>query len=123
VAIEAGNSRGLPEIQGQKRANLEAIGPKQPLHARAEQTRHRMASDSASVRQMVSFTMRKAGHEVAEAVDGKDGVDKAGKEKFDMGITDLNMPNVDGIQLITLKRESVDARIYLWVPFPESRTT
>jgi len=82
-----------------------------------------MASDSASVRQMVSFTMRKAGHEVAEAVDGKDGVDKAGKEKFDMGITDLNMPNVDGIQLITLKRESVDARIYLWVPFPESRTT
>ena len=32
--------------------------------------------DSASVRQMVSFTLRKAGYEVVEAVDGKDGLDK-----------------------------------------------
>ena len=57
--------------------------------------------DSASVRQMVSFTLRKAGYEVAEAVDGKDGLEKVSKEKFNMIITDLNMPNVDGIQLIT----------------------
>ena len=34
--------------------------------------------DSASVRQMVSFTLRKAGYEVAEAVDGKDGLGKVG---------------------------------------------
>ena len=61
--------------------------------------------DSASVRQMVSFTLRKAGYEVAEAVDGKDGLDKVSKEKFDMIITDLNMPNVDGIQLIATVRK------------------
>lgn len=57
--------------------------------------------DSASVRQMVSFTLSKAGFEVSEAVDGKDGLAKAASAKFDMIITDLNMPNVDGIQLIT----------------------
>jgi len=61
--------------------------------------------DSASVRQMVGFTLRKAGYEVAEAVDGKDGLEKVSREKFDMIITDLNMPNVDGIQLIAAVRK------------------
>ena len=61
--------------------------------------------DSASVRQMVSFTLRKAGYEVVEAVDGKDGLAKASAEKFDLIITDLNMPNMDGIQLITAARK------------------
>lgn len=57
--------------------------------------------DSSSVRQMVTFTLTKAGYEVVEAVDGKDGLDKAGREKFDLIITDLNMPNMDGIQMMT----------------------
>jgi len=62
--------------------------------------------DSASMRQMVSFTLRKAGYEVTEAVDGKDGLDKVAAEKFDLIITDLNMPNVDGIQMITGVRKT-----------------
>src|ERR1019366_3637643 len=61
--------------------------------------------DSASVRQMVSFTLRKAGYEVVEAVDGKDGLGKASNGKFDLIITDLNMPNMDGIQMITAVRK------------------
>ena len=61
--------------------------------------------DSASVRQMVCFTLQKAGYEVAEAVDGRDGIDKACSGKFDLIVTDLNMPNVDGIQLITAVRK------------------
>jgi two-component system chemotaxis response regulator CheY len=61
--------------------------------------------DSASIRQMVGFTLRKAGYEVVEAVDGKDGLCKAGSEKFDLIITDLNMPNMDGIQMITAVRK------------------
>lgn len=61
--------------------------------------------DSSSIRQMVSFTLRGAGYEVAEAVDGKDGLAKAGASKFDLIITDLNMPNVDGIQLIAAVRK------------------
>jgi len=61
--------------------------------------------DSASVRQMVSFTLRKANYEVVEAVDGKDGLAKVSSGKFDLIITDLNMPNVDGIQMIAAVRK------------------
>jgi two-component system chemotaxis response regulator CheY len=52
----------------------------------------------------VCFTLKNAGYGVAEAVDGKDGTAEAGSGKFDPIITDLNMPNVDGIQLITAVR-------------------
>ena len=58
------------------------------------------ADDSASVRQMVGFTLKGAGYEVVEAVDGKDALMILGKQKVDMLITDLNMPNLDGIGLI-----------------------
>jgi two-component system chemotaxis response regulator CheY len=61
--------------------------------------------DSASVRQMVGFTLRKAGYEVLEAVDGRDALARIAKEQFNMIITDLNMPNVDGIQLIAAVRK------------------
>ncbi len=56
--------------------------------------------DSASVRQMVSFTLKQSGYDVVEAVDGKDGLQKLAGTKVDMIITDLNMPNLDGIGLI-----------------------
>ena len=58
------------------------------------------ADDSASVRQMVSFTLKQSGYDVVEAVDGKDALQKLGGQKVDMLITDLNMPNLDGIGLI-----------------------
>ena len=61
--------------------------------------------DSASIRQMVSFTLGKAGYQVTEAVDGQDGQDKCGRQKFDLVVTDLNMPSVDGIQMIAAIRK------------------
>ncbi len=61
--------------------------------------------DSASVRQMVSFTLRSAGYGVVEAVDGRDGSLKAQGQKFDLIITDLNMPNMDGIEMIAAIRK------------------
>lgn len=61
--------------------------------------------DSSSIRQMVGFTLRGAGYDVAEAVDGKDGLAQAGKGKFDMIISDLNMPNMDGIEMIAEVRK------------------
>ncbi len=54
---------------------------------------------------MLNFTLNKAGYEVVEAVDGKDGLAKAGGGKFDLVITDLNMPNMDGIQMIAAVRQ------------------
>lgn len=56
--------------------------------------------DSASIRQMVSFTLKSAGYEVAEAVDGMDGLDKARSKSFNLVLTDQNMPKMDGLSLI-----------------------
>jgi two-component system, chemotaxis family, chemotaxis protein CheY len=55
--------------------------------------------DSATVRQMIGFTLKAAGYEVIEAIDGKDAVSKLGSTPH-LVITDLNMPNMDGIELI-----------------------
>ena len=55
--------------------------------------------DSASMRQMVSFTLKSAGYLVVEAVDGQDAWEKAGGRDFDLVLTDQNMPRMDGISL------------------------
>lgn len=60
--------------------------------------------DSASVRQMVSFTLKDAGYDVLEAVDGQDALAKIGGAQVHLVITDLNMPNLDGIGLIRALR-------------------
>ena len=59
-----------------------------------------VVDDSASMRQLVSFTIKDAGYGVMEAVNGKDALTKASAAKMDMVITDLNMPEMDGIELI-----------------------
>ena len=56
--------------------------------------------DSKSVRQMVSFTLQQAGFTVIEAVDGLDAQEKLKGATIDLLITDLNMPNCDGLTLI-----------------------
>jgi two-component system, chemotaxis family, chemotaxis protein CheY len=56
--------------------------------------------DSASIRQMVSFTLKGAGYDVVEAVDGEDGLSKAKIKPADLVLTDQNMPRMDGLMLI-----------------------
>ncbi len=63
--------------------------------------------DSASMRQMVSFTLKGAGYTVTEAVDGQEALNKAKSQQFDLIITDVNMPVMDGITFIkNLRGES-----------------
>lgn len=57
--------------------------------------------DSASIRQMVAFTLKGAGYNVLEAVDGEDGLTKLNGNVVDMVLTDLNMPKLDGFGFIT----------------------
>lgn len=61
--------------------------------------------DSASIRQMVKFTLKGAGYEVIEAVDGQDGLEKAKARQANLVLTDQNMPRVDGLSLIRSLRE------------------
>jgi two-component system, chemotaxis family, chemotaxis protein CheY len=63
------------------------------------------ADDSASVRQMVSFTLKQAGYGVVEAVDGRDALEKIRSHEVHMLVTDLNMPGLDGIELIRAVRQ------------------
>ena len=56
--------------------------------------------DSASVRQMVAYTLREAGYDVVEAWDGVDALAKIDSATYNLVITDLNMPRMDGITLI-----------------------
>jgi len=64
--------------------------------------------DSASMRQMVSFTLKGAGYEVIDAVDGVDALNKAKQQAVNLVITDVNMPNMDGIALIAELRKLPD---------------
>jgi two-component system chemotaxis response regulator CheY len=59
-----------------------------------------IVDDSASMRNMVMTTLKSAGHQVVEAPDGKSGLDKAKSGRFDAVVTDLNMPIMDGIELV-----------------------
>jgi two-component system chemotaxis response regulator CheY len=56
--------------------------------------------DSVSIRQMVSFTLKAAGYEVVEAVDGQDALDKAKARTVNLVLTDQNMPRMDGLTLV-----------------------
>lgn len=56
--------------------------------------------DSASMRQMVSFTLQGAGYDVIEASDGQEAYDKARQQSVDLVLSDVNMPVMDGITLI-----------------------
>jgi len=56
--------------------------------------------DSTSMRLMVKLALSGAGYEVIEACDGRDALDKARAGAVNLVLTDLNMPNMDGLTLI-----------------------
>ena len=56
--------------------------------------------DSMTVRQVLNMTLSEAGYEVVEAVDGEDALGKFENNTFDVMVTDLNMPRLDGVDLI-----------------------
>ena len=72
-----------------------------------------VVDDSASMRQLITFAMQYAGYDVLLAENGKDALDKLSSTRVDMVITDLNMPDMDGIELITHLRSMPD---YKFVP-------
>lgn len=72
-----------------------------------------VVDDSASIRQVVGITLRGAGYEVVEAVDGVDALSKLDGRKYHLVITDVNMPRMDGI---TFVREAKKIAAYKFTP-------
>ncbi len=56
--------------------------------------------DSAAMRQMVEVTLTSAGYDVQQAQDGREALKIAGSSSFDLVITDVNMPEMDGLTLV-----------------------
>jgi two-component system chemotaxis response regulator CheY len=59
-----------------------------------------IVDDSASLRQVVSIALRGAGYDVIEACDGRDALSKLTGQKVHLMISDVNMPNMDGISFV-----------------------
>lgn len=60
-----------------------------------------IVDDSTMLRDMLNYALNEGGYtDVIEAVDGVDGLEKAKTNSFDLIITDVNMPNMDGLTLI-----------------------
>src|SRR6266516_3995138 len=68
------------------------------------------ADDTATMRQMISFTLGSVGHDVTQASDGAEALQIARGRKFDLVIADINMPNMDGISLVKSLRALPDYR-------------
>ncbi len=65
-----------------------------------------IVDDSTMLRDMLTYALNEGGYsEVTEAVDGVDGLAKAKQTQFDLIISDVNMPNMDGLTMISQIRE------------------
>lgn len=63
-----------------------------------------VVDDSASVKAAIRIALTSAGYQLAEAADGAEGIAQANTETFDLIITDLNMPVMDGLTMIETMR-------------------
>ncbi len=64
-----------------------------------------VVDDSASLRNMVTFTLKQEGYQVVEAGNGQEALTKAKGGRFDLVLTDVNMPVMDGITLCSELRK------------------
>lgn len=67
-----------------------------------------VVDDSSSLRQVVGIALKGAGYDVIEACDGKDALDKMAGKKLHLIISDVNMPNMDGITFVKEVKKSAE---------------
>lgn len=68
-----------------------------------------IVEDSPTMRQLISFALKRIrGLRIMEANDGVDGLKKLSTDKFDLILTDINMPIMDGLKLVSLVRNDIN---------------
>lgn len=76
-----------------------------------EGLRFLVVEDSPTMRQLISFSLKRfKGCKIVEAVDGVDALKKLASEKIDVILTDINMPVMDGLKLVSLIRQNPDLK-------------
>jgi two-component system chemotaxis response regulator CheY len=100
---------GLPWIDAQADGNMAAVNTTMEtatdeIPTAMEDTdmakRVLTIDDSKTMRDMLMLTLSDAGYDVIQAIDGQDGIDVLGDDKVDVVITDINMPKMDGYEVI-----------------------
>lgn len=86
------------QLGGKKAAN--ESGFRQTFEGRAKVAKILAVDDSRSLRRMVSFTLRQAGHEISEAENGREALAIAAEIQFDLILLDINMPELDGLETV-----------------------
>lgn len=66
-----------------------------------------VVDDSNSMRALIKTTLVGAGHQVVEAIDGQDALDKLATARVDLFLCDVNMPRVDGLTLVKRIRANI----------------
>jgi two-component system chemotaxis response regulator CheY len=70
-----------------------------------------VVEDSPTMRQLISFSLKRfKGCRIVEAVDGVDALKKLASEKIDVILTDINMPVMDGLKLVSLIRQNPELK-------------
>ncbi len=70
-----------------------------------------VVEDSPTMRQLISFSLKRfKGCKIVEAVDGVDALKKLASEKIDIILTDINMPVMDGLKLVSLIRQNPELK-------------
>lgn len=67
-----------------------------------------IVDDSESLRQVVGIALKEAGYDVVEACDGADGLRKLSQQRVNLIISDVNMPNMDGIEMVKQIKQMVE---------------
>ena len=108
LGIDCDSLRGAGAIEPDAQASEPAQGAA-PL-PQTEETlmtkRILTIDDSKTIRDMLMFTLADAGFEVLQAVDGQHGIDVLKNEQVDVVITDINMPRMDGYEVIRHMRSN-----------------
>ncbi|QKJ65978.1 response regulator [Deefgea piscis] len=69
-----------------------------------------IVDDSSSMRQTVGMALKKAGYDVVDACDGRDALSKLDGRKYNLIISDVNMPNMDGISFVKAAKQLANYR-------------
>ena len=78
---------------------------------RMENATFLVVEDSPTMRQLISFSLKRFKNaRIIEAVDGVDALKKLSGEKIDLILTDINMPVMDGLKLVSLVRQNAQLR-------------
>lgn len=88
------------EVSGSTDDGIAAQPVDEPARSGSAPKRILTIDDSKTMRDMLMLTLADAGFDVLQAVDGEDGLDVLGRERVDLVITDINMPKMDGYEVI-----------------------